>query len=73
MRRIDRKSIKETLLELEPKLEGAEEDGSYRTALVLLAAIACGPDTTRLADVTELPRQCVAEIRQRMIRAQLLD
>jgi len=71
VKRIDLKFLKETLLELDPRLEGTEEDNSYRTALVLLAAIACGSDTTRLARVTELPRQFISEIRKRMIRAQL--
>jgi hypothetical protein len=71
MKRIDLKFLKETLLELDPSIEGTKEGESYKTALVLLAAIACGPDTTRLADVTELPREFVAKIRQRMIRAQL--
>jgi hypothetical protein len=71
VKRIDKNFLKETLLELEPKLEGAEEDDSYKTALVLLAAITCGSDTTQLAQVTELPRQFVSKIRQRMITAEL--
>jgi hypothetical protein len=40
---VDLEFLKETLIELDPRLEGIEEDDSYRTALVLLAAIACGP------------------------------
>jgi hypothetical protein len=63
--------LKETLLELDPSLEGAEADECYEAALVLLSALACGPDTTALADFTELPREFVATIRQRMIRAEL--
>jgi hypothetical protein len=47
------------------------ELGHARTALDLLAAIACGSETTRLARVTKLPREFVANIRQRMIRAEL--
>lgn len=71
MKKINRRYLEETLVELEPELEGTEEDDSYRTALVLLAAITCGPDPTGLARITELPRQFVSKIRQRMIRAQL--
>ena len=67
MKRIDRKFLEETLLEIDPRLKGAEEDDGFKTALVLLAAIACGSETTRLARVTELPREFVANIRQRMI------
>ena len=67
----DLRLVKETLLELDASLAGTEEDESYKTALVLLSALACAPDTTRLAEFTQLPREFVAPIRQRMIRAQL--
>jgi hypothetical protein len=68
---IDLEFVKATLLELDPSLEGSEEDESYNTALVLLSALACGPCTMRLAEFTKLPPEFVATIRQRMIRAQL--
>lgn len=71
VKNINRKYLEETLVELEPDLEGTEEDDSYRTALFLLAAITYGSDTTSLARVTKLPRQFVSQIRQRMISAQL--
>jgi hypothetical protein len=67
----DLKLVKETLLQLDPSLAGTEEDESYKTALLLLSALACAPETTRLAEFTQLPREFVAPIRQRMIRAQL--
>jgi len=67
----DLRLVKETLLQLDPSLAGTEEDERYKTALLLLSALACAPDTTRLAEFTQLPREFVAPIRQRMIRAQL--
>jgi len=69
--KINRQFLEETLVELDARLECTEQDNCYRTALVLLAAITCGSDTTCLARITELPLQFVSKIRQRMIRAQL--
>ena len=63
--------VKEMLLKLDPSLASTQEDKSYNTAIVLLSAFACGPDTTRLAEFTHLPREFVAMLRQRMIQAQL--
>ena len=48
-----------------------EADDSYQTAIVLVSAIGLGPDTSRLADFTWLPRDFVEAIRQRMLRAEL--
>jgi hypothetical protein len=62
--------IKEALTELDPTLEDAE-DGSYKTALVLVSALAYGPDSKVLADFTDVPREFVEAIRQRMIQAEL--
>ena len=63
--------VKEALLEIDPSLNGAEETDSYKAALVLLSAMFWGPDTTRLAEVTQLSRTFIATIRERMIRAEL--
>ena len=41
------------------------------TALVLLSAAICGPDTARLASFTGLPHAFVAMIHRRMIQAEL--
>ena len=72
MKAIDLEFVKATLLELDPSLEGSEEEGeSYNTALVLVSALVCGPCTTRLAEFTKLPPEFVATIRQRMIQAEL--
>ena len=63
--------IKETLLEIDPSLKGAEETDSYKAALVLLSAIFLGPDTTRLEEFTRMSRAFIATICERMIRAEL--
>jgi hypothetical protein len=63
--------VKETLLEIDPSLNGAEETESYKTALVLLSAMFLGPDTKRLEEFTQLSRTFIAPIRDRMIRAEL--
>jgi hypothetical protein len=63
--------INEALTELDPTLEHNDEDESYRTALVLVSALAHGPFTKVLADFTHLPREFVEAIRQRMIQAEL--
>jgi hypothetical protein len=63
--------VKETLLEIDPSLNGAEETESYKAALVLLSAMFLGPDTTRLAEFTGLSRAFIVTIRERMIRAEL--
>ena len=61
--------VKETLLEIDPSLVGNEVSASYHTAVVVLSALTCGPDVVRLAKFTKLPREFIATIHQRMIRA----
>jgi hypothetical protein len=63
--------IKAALTELDPTLEDSDEDDSYRTALILVSALVHGPDTRVLAEFTDLPREFVEAIRQRMIQAEL--
>ncbi len=63
--------VKEMLLEIDPSLNGAEDDESYKAALVLLSAMSLGPDTTQLVEFTRLSRTFIATIRERMIRAEL--
>jgi hypothetical protein len=60
--------LKEIVLGLDPRLDGPERD---RTALVLIAALACATDTIDLAELTKQPREFVAQIRQRMMKAHL--
>jgi hypothetical protein len=55
------KYLREALRALDPTLEGA----NYKTAVVLLAGLACGPDLGSLAKLTELPLEFIAPIRQR--------
>lgn len=71
MNSIDLQFVKDTLLDLDPSLDGSETDEVYNTALVVLSALSCGPDVTRLAAFTGLPEAFVAAIRPRMIRAEL--
>src|SRR5208282_6489925 len=63
--------VKETLSEIDPSLNGTEENESYKAALVLLSAMSLGPDTTLLVEFTRLSRTFIATIRERMIRAEL--
>jgi hypothetical protein len=69
--RFDLKFLKKTLIEIDPSLERCEEDESFKTALVLLAALSCGPNVGRLADITHAPREFVTTIRRRMIQVGL--
>jgi hypothetical protein len=57
VKRISLEFIKETLTELDPTFEHTEEDDYYRTALVLLSALAYGPETRILARFTDFPRE----------------
>jgi hypothetical protein len=57
--------------ELDPTLDGQQPDDAYRTVLVLVSALACGPDTQRRAEVTELPVEFVGAILRRMIAPEL--
>ena len=68
---VDLKFVKEALLEIDPDLEGNEEDSTYQTALVLMAALRCGPEVDALTRFTQLPREFVQQIHQRMVRADL--
>lgn len=69
MGKINREFLRETLLEIEPNLQ--EEDKSYPTALILIAALACGTDVKQLADLTGVRQEFVSNIQQRMIVAEL--
>ena len=71
MKSIDLQFVMDTLLELDPSLNGSEPGQTYNTALVVLSALTCGPDIRRLAAFTRLPEAFVAAIRQRMVRAEL--
>jgi len=71
MERTDLNFLRRTLIEIDPSLEGCEEDGSFKTALVLLAALSYGPSVGRLADITECLREFVSTISRRMIQAGL--
>ena len=71
MKLIDLQFVKDTLSELDVSLDGSEQNESYRTGLVAVSALVCGPHTERLAKFTELPPDFVETIRQRMIRAEL--
>jgi len=67
VKQIDLQFVKDTLSELDPSLEGGTPDDFYLTALVLVSALVCGPDT----EFTQLPREFVQAIHQRMIPAEL--
>ena len=71
MKSINLQYVKDTLSGLDPTLKSCGASDTYNTAIVLLSALAYGPDTTRLAGFTSLPHQFVATIQQRMIRAEL--
>ena len=45
MREITLDYVKELLVELDPTLEGKDEEGTFRAGLVLLSALTWGPDT----------------------------
>jgi len=62
VKQIDLQFVKDTLSELDPRLEGGTPDDFYLTALVLVSALVCGPDTARLAEFTQLPREFVQAI-----------
>jgi hypothetical protein len=47
---IDLQYVKDTLLELDPTLKNCEASDTYNTTIVLLAALAYGPDAMRLAE-----------------------
>jgi len=71
MKTIDLQFVKDSLAELDPNLDGEQPDDVYRTALVVLSALACGPDAQCLAKFTQLPVEFVDAIRRRMIAAEL--
>jgi hypothetical protein len=63
VKRIDLQLIKEALTELDPTLKDSAGDDAYRTALVLFSALVYGPETTILAEFTDLPNEFVEAIR----------
>jgi len=63
--------IKDLLSELDLDVSIEERPAFYNTALVLLSAPVCGPDTARLAAFTGLPYSFIAPICRRMIQAEL--
>lgn len=71
MKTMDLQSVKDSLAELGLSLDGKQPDETYQTALVVVSALACGPDTERLAKFTLLPVEFVQAIRRRMIAAEL--
>lgn len=64
-------AVKGLLSELDLDISIQEQPELYNTALVLLSAPICGPDTTHLAAFTGLPCSFIAPIRRRMIQAEL--
>ncbi len=58
--------IKAEIEKLEPDLKGKEDDLDYRTAVVLLAALAVGPSVDRLVEFTGYSRDFIAGISLRM-------
>ena len=71
VKHIDLQFVKDTLSELDLSLDANRPDEFHSTALVLFSALVCGPNTARLAEFTQLPREFVESIRQRMIPAEL--
>jgi hypothetical protein len=55
LKKIDLQFVKGVLSELDPNLDSSDQE-SYLTALVVLSALAHGPETEALAGFTE-PRQ----------------
>jgi hypothetical protein len=64
----DLQFFKDLLSDFDPELNEDREDETYKTALVVVCALHCGPDTGRLSELTRLPREFVESIRQRMVR-----
>lgn len=71
MNSVEVQIVKNTLFELDRIISIQEQPEVYRTAVVLLSAVICGPDTTHLMSFTGLPRSLIAPIRRRMIQAEL--
>lgn len=67
----DLQFVKETLIELAPDLRGSEEGEAYQAALILMSSLQCGPGAADFAAFTGLPPSLVAEVRKRMIAAEL--
>jgi hypothetical protein len=64
-------AVRGLLLDFDLELTLEKQPELYNTALVLLSAPICGPDTTRLASFTGLPCSFITPIRRRMIQAEL--
>lgn len=71
MNSVDLQVVKDTLLELDLIIDIEEQPEFYNTALVLLSAVICGPDTRNLAAFTGLSRSFIAPIRRRMLQSDL--
>ena len=68
---LDLQFVKDSLAELDLSLDGKQSDDAYQTALVVVSALACGPDPQCLAKFTQLPVEFVQAIRRCMIAAEL--
>jgi len=71
MKPVDLQFVKHILSEIDPSLDGSQQNEAYNAALTVFSAIVCGPDPRGLAAFTGLPIEVVATIRERMIRAEL--
>jgi len=59
MKTMDLQFVKDCVAELGLSPDGKEPDGTYWTALVVVSAMACGPDSHCLARFTQLPVEFV--------------
>jgi hypothetical protein len=68
---IDVALVKKVVEDLDPSLQGWEDEDDYRVAVVLLTALTIGTRVGHLASFTGYPTDFIALIRTRMIRAEL--
>ena len=71
MKKITLEHIRDAVTEFDPTLENSTEVDTYRTAVVLFAALVHGPDTKVLTNFTTFAPEFVETIRRRMIQAEL--
>jgi hypothetical protein len=71
MRRHDLKFVKAALEELDPAMQGCEDEPGYRTAIVLLAALELGPNVEALSRFTGYSPKFIREIAWRSVEAGL--
>ena len=71
MKILDLQFVKDSLAELDLGLDSQQPDDAYRTDLVVVSALARGPDTQCVAKFTELSVEFVEAIRRRMVEAEL--